>query len=95
MSVDAATVKRIAHLARLKLDEAEVAPLAAELNGILGWIEQLSAVDVAGVEPLASVADLKLRWREDKVTDGGIQADVLANAPEAEFGFYAVPKVIE
>jgi aspartyl-tRNA(Asn)/glutamyl-tRNA(Gln) amidotransferase subunit C len=95
MAVDAATVKRIAHLARLKLDEADVAPLEKELNSILGWVEQLDAVDVTGVEPIASVTDLKLRWRADVVDDGNIQGEVLANAPEAEFGFFAVPKVIE
>lgn len=95
MSIDAATVKRIAHLARLKLDDADVAPLSQELNGILAWIEQLGEVNTDGVEPMTSAVAQQLRWREDVVTDGGIQEDVLKNAPEAEFGFYAVPKVIE
>ena len=95
MSVDAATVKRIAHLARIKLTEEEVAPLTSELNQILGWIEQLGEVDTDGVEPMTAVIPNVLRWREDVVTDGGIQDKVLANAPQAEFGFFAVPKVIE
>lgn len=95
MSVDAATVKRIAHLARIKLDDQEVAPLERELNGILNWIEQLGEVDTDGVEPMTAVIPNKLRWREDVVTDGGYPEKVLANAPQAEFGFFAVPKVIE
>ncbi len=95
MSVDAATVKRIAHLARIKIEEHEVAPLERELNGILSWIEQLGEVDTSGVEPMTAVIPNKLRWREDVVTDGGYPDKVLANAPQAEFGFFAVPKVIE
>lgn len=95
MSVDANTVVRVAKLARLKLSSEEVPLLQGEINGILGWIEQLQEVDVAGVEPMTSVASMQLRWREDKVTDGNKQADVLKNAPEANMGFYAVPKVIE
>jgi aspartyl-tRNA(Asn)/glutamyl-tRNA(Gln) amidotransferase subunit C len=95
MSVDAATVKRIAHLARIKLEDHEVAPLERELNGILSWIEQLGEVDTSGVEPMTAVIPNKLRWREDVVTDGGYPDKVLANAPQAEFGFFAVPKVIE
>ena len=95
MSVDAATVKRIAHLARIKLEDAEVAPLERELNNILSWIEQLAQVDTDGVEPMTAVIPNKLRWREDIVTDGGYPDKVLANAPQAEFGFFAVPKVIE
>lgn len=100
MSVDSATVRRVAHLARVKLDEADVAPLAAELNNILGWVEQLGEVDVSGIEPMTSVAAMQLRWREDVVnadplTGGGRQEDVLANAADAQFGFYAVPKVID
>jgi aspartyl-tRNA(Asn)/glutamyl-tRNA(Gln) amidotransferase subunit C len=100
MSVDDATVRRVAHLARLKLAEADVAPLASELNAILGWIEQLNEVDVRDVEPMTSVAAMTLRWRDDVVnldplTGGDRQGDVLANAPEAQFGFYAVPKVID
>ena len=95
MSVDAATVKRIAHLARIKLDDHEVAPLERELNGILSWIEQLGEVDTDGVEPMTAVIPNTLRWRADEVTDGNVQDKVLANAPQAEFGFFAVPKVIE
>lgn len=95
MSVDAATVKRIAHLARIRLEEAEVAPLEAELNRILGWIEQLGEVDTAGVEPMAAVIPNSLRWRDDAVTDGDIPERVLANAPQPAHGFFAVPKVIE
>ena len=95
MSVDVATVKRIAHLARIKLEDHEVAPLERELNGILSWIEQLGEVNTDGVEPMTAVIPNKLRWRADEVTDGGIQEKVLANAPQAEFGFFAVPKVIE
>lgn len=95
MSVDAATVQRIAHLARIAIEPAEAAALEGELNAILGWIEQLGEVDTAGVEPLAAVIPNTLRWRPDTVTDGGIAGDVLANAPNAEHGFFAVPKVIE
>jgi aspartyl-tRNA(Asn)/glutamyl-tRNA(Gln) amidotransferase subunit C len=95
MSVDAQTVKRIAHLARLKIEEADVAPLQAELNGILGWIEQLNEVDVTSVQPMTVAVAMKLPMRADQITDGGVQEDVLKNAPQAEFGFFAVPKVIE
>ncbi len=95
MSVDAATVTRIAHLARIKLAEGEVEPLTSELNNILGWIEQLGEVDTDGVEPMTAVIANKLRWRDDEVSDGGIQEKVLANAPCGEHGFFAVPKVIE
>lgn len=95
MSVDAATVKRIAHLARIKLTPQEVAPLEGELNAILGWIEQLAEVDTAGVAPMTAVIPIKLAWRDDVVTDGDVLDRVLANSPAAHFGFYAVPKVIE
>ncbi len=95
MSVDLATVTRIAKLARIRLDAHEAEPLVAELNGILGWIEQLGEVDTAGVEPMAAVIPNHLRWRADEVTDGGVVAKVLANAPASEAGFFAVPKVIE
>ncbi len=95
MSVDAPTVRRIARLARLKLDEGEVEPLAGELNHILGWIEQLGEVDVSGVEPMTAVMPIALRWRDDVVSDGEQAAKVLANAPDARHGFFAVPKVIE
>jgi aspartyl-tRNA(Asn)/glutamyl-tRNA(Gln) amidotransferase subunit C len=95
MSVDAHTVRHIAKLARIAVSDEEVAALAPELSNILGWIEQLQEVDVSGVEPMTAVIPNKLRLREDAVTDGGIRASVLENAPAAEHGFFAVPKVIE
>lgn len=95
MSVDAATVRHIAKLARIAVTDAEVEALAPELNNILGWVEQLQEVDVEGVEPMTAVIPNSLRLRDDVVTDGGKQDDVLANAPAAEHGFFAVPKVIE
>ena len=95
MSVDAATVRHIAKLARIAVSDAEVEALAPELNNILGWVEQLQEVDVEGVEPMTAVIPNKLRLRADVVSDGGKRDDVLANAPAAEHGFFAVPKVIE
>jgi aspartyl-tRNA(Asn)/glutamyl-tRNA(Gln) amidotransferase subunit C len=95
MSVDAATVRHIARLARIAVSDEEVSALAPELSNILGWIEQLGEVDVSGVQPMTAVIPNKLRLREDVVTDGGIRDAVLANAPNAEHGFFAVPKVIE
>ena len=95
MPVDIETVRRIASLARIATSEAEAEALVPELNNILGWIEQLGEVDTAGVEPLAAVIPNALRLRDDVVTDGGIRDAVLANAPQAEHGFFAVPKVIE
>jgi len=95
MAIDPKTVANIATLARIKVTEEEKAALAGELSGIMGWIEQLDAVDTAGVEPIASVIDALLPWRKDAVTDGGYPEKVLANAPQAAPGFYAVPKVIE
>src|SRR5438309_3360241 len=95
MSVDVATVRHIARLARISVSEAEVQALAPELNNILGWVEQLQEVDVTGVEPMTAVIPNSLRLRDDAVTDGGIRDKVLANAPAAEHGFFAVPKVIE
>ena len=95
MSVDTATVRHIARLARLKMSDAEVEAMVPELNNILGWVEQLGEVSTDGVEPLTAVIDQPLRLREDAVTDGGIRDEVLANAPEAPHGFFAVPKVIE
>lgn len=88
-------VARVAGLARLKLAADEAAPLTRELNNILGWIDQLQAVDTGNVEPMTAVIPLKRDWRADEVTDGNIQAEVLANAPQAAHGFFAVPKVIE
>ena len=95
MSVDTTTVRHIARLARIAVSEEEVQALAPELSNILGWIEQLQEVDVAGVEPMTAVIPNALRLRDDEITDGGISDDVLANAPVAEHGFFAVPKVIE
>ncbi len=95
MSVDEATVRKIARLARIGIADAEVAPLAGELSAILGWIEQLGEVDTAGVAPMTAVIPNHLAWRADVVSDGAIQSKVLANAPDATSGFFAVPKVIE
>jgi aspartyl-tRNA(Asn)/glutamyl-tRNA(Gln) amidotransferase subunit C len=95
MSVDTKQVRHIAKLARIAMSDGEVEALVPELNAIIGWVEQLAAVDTEGVEPLTAVIDQKLRLREDKVTDGDVRDAVLANAPEAEHGFFAVPKVIE
>jgi aspartyl-tRNA(Asn)/glutamyl-tRNA(Gln) amidotransferase subunit C len=95
MSVDSATVRHIARLARISVSDEEVARLAPELSNILGWIEQLQEVDVEGIQPMTAVIPNTLRLREDKVTDGGIRDAVLKNAPVAEHGFFAVPKVIE
>ena len=95
MSVDNATVAKVARLARIAVSDAEVEAMVPELNNILAWVEQLGEVDVTGIEPMTAVIPLKRDWRADVVTDGDIQADVLANAPEARHGFFAVPKVIE
>jgi aspartyl-tRNA(Asn)/glutamyl-tRNA(Gln) amidotransferase subunit C len=95
MSVSSEQVRHIAKLARIGMSDAEIEALVPELNNILGWVEQLGEVDTDGVEPLATVIDLKLRLRNDAVTDGNIRDEVLANAPEAQHGFFAVPKVIE
>jgi aspartyl-tRNA(Asn)/glutamyl-tRNA(Gln) amidotransferase subunit C len=95
MSVDTATVRHIARLARIAVSDAEADALVPELNNILGWVEQLQEVDVSGIEPMTAVIPNELRMRKDVVTDGGKRDDVLANAPVAEHGFFAVPKVIE
>ncbi|HEY6716377.1 MAG TPA: Asp-tRNA(Asn)/Glu-tRNA(Gln) amidotransferase subunit GatC [Reyranella sp.] len=105
MSLDKDTVARIARLARLKVADEELAPLAGELSGIFAWIEQLNEVDTTNVEPLSSVSDVTLPMRADKVTDGGIAAKILANAPGGAVyidpadknagGFFTVPKVME
>ena len=95
MPVDKATVRRIAHLARIGVEEAELDALEAELNNILAWVEQLSELDTEAVAPLASVNDEDLAWRSDQVSDGGYADDITANAPESHDGFFAVPKVIE
>ena len=95
MSLDPDTVRRIAKLARIGVEEADIARLQGELNGILGWIEQLAEVDVEGVEPLTGGAQIALRMREDAVTDGNISARILANAPDRVGAFFTVPKVVE
>ena len=95
MSVDAATVRRIAHLARIAVAEDEVGHLRGELNAILAFVEQLSEVDVEGVEPMTSVIPMAMKKRPDEVTDGGIPDDILKNAPAAQDGFFMVPKVVE
>jgi aspartyl-tRNA(Asn)/glutamyl-tRNA(Gln) amidotransferase subunit C len=95
MSVTSEQVRHIAKLARIAMSDEEIERLAPELNNILGWVEQLGEVDTAGVEPLTAVIDQKLRLRDDVVTQGNIRDEILANAPEAQHGFFAVPKVIE
>ncbi|MEX2452175.1 MAG: Asp-tRNA(Asn)/Glu-tRNA(Gln) amidotransferase subunit GatC [Rhodospirillales bacterium] len=95
MALDQETVRRIAYLARIRVPEESLDGLAGELSGILGWIEQLNEVDTTGVEPLASVAEVTLPRREDIVSDGNYPERVLANAPESDDGFFAVPKVVE
>ena len=95
MSVDAKTVKRIAKLARIRIEESEVETYRNELNTILGFVEQLGEVDVTGVEPMTSVTPMTLRRREDKVTDGGYPEKIVANAPLTEDNFFMVPKVVE
>jgi aspartyl-tRNA(Asn)/glutamyl-tRNA(Gln) amidotransferase subunit C len=95
MSVDQATVKRVAKLARIKVKDEDLPKLAGELNSILQWIEQLNEVDVKGVEPLTSVVAMKMKKRQDIETDGHIPADVTLNAPASEDHFYMVPKVVE
>ena len=95
MAVDKATVARIATLARIKLPPSEQEHLAQELSTILGWIEQLAEVDTTGVEPMSSVAQMRLPMREDEVTDGNCRDQILVNAPAAERGFFVVPKVVE
>lgn len=95
MSVDETTVRRIAHLARIAVTDEEVSPLKGELNAILAFVEQLSAVDVDGVEPMTSVTPMRMKKRADVVNDGGRASDVVANAPETEDNYFLVPKVVE
>jgi aspartyl-tRNA(Asn)/glutamyl-tRNA(Gln) amidotransferase subunit C len=95
MSVSPEQVRHIAKLARIAMSDEEIERLVPELNNILGWVEQLGEVNTDGIESLATVIDQQLRLRDDVVTDGGIRDEVLANAPEAQHGFFAVPKVIE
>ncbi len=95
MSVDADTVRRIAHLARIAVAEEEVEHLKGELNSILAFVEQLSEVNVEGVEPMTSVTPMEMKQRQDVVTDGGIPDDIIKNAPAADDHFFVVPKVVE
>ena len=95
MSVNEQQVRHVARLARLALGDDEIARMVPELNNILHWVEQLGEVDTDGVEPLTAVIENKLRLRDDVVNDGNCRDDVLKNAPDAQHGFFAVPKVIE
>ena len=95
MSIDTETAARVAKLARIKVDPAELPSLASEFNAILGFIEQLSELDVSDIEPMTSVAPQRLKARVDEVTDGNQQSKVLSNAPDAREGLFAVPKVVE
>ncbi len=95
MAIDQDTARRVAHLARIEVAEADLGPLAEELSAILGFMEQLSGVDVEGVEPMTSVTPMAMEWRADEVTEGGDRDRVLANAPDARDGFFTVPKVVE
>ncbi|MGL4197828.1 MAG: Asp-tRNA(Asn)/Glu-tRNA(Gln) amidotransferase subunit GatC [Allorhizobium sp.] len=95
MSVDLATVKRVARLARIAVSEEDAARMTGELNGILGFVEQLDEVDVSGVEPMTSVTPMAMKKREDAVTDGSKADDIVANAPATDRNFFQVPKVVE
>jgi len=95
MSVDLATVKRVAHLARIAVNEDEAQRMMGELNGILGFVEQLSEVNVDGVEAMTSVTPMAMKKRTDEVTDGNKAADIVANAPNTDQTFFLVPKVVE
>ncbi|MBV0913893.1 Asp-tRNA(Asn)/Glu-tRNA(Gln) amidotransferase subunit GatC [Anianabacter salinae] len=95
MSIDIKTAAHVAKLARIRVEDDALPALAQEFSAILGFIEQLNEVDVDGVEPMTSVTPMRLKRREDVVTDGNIQKQVLANAPDAREGFFAVPKVVE
>ncbi len=95
MSLDPAAVRRIARLARIRVDEAQVAQVQHELSGILNWIEQLDEVDIAGIAPLTGAAQMALAMRPDVITDGSIVEQILANAPDRQADFFAVPKVVE
>jgi len=95
MSVDKDTVRRIAKLSRIALDEARVAPMVDELNGIFAWVQQLNEVNIDGVPPMTSVVEQRLKMRDDVVTDGNAANALMANAPEGEDHFFVVPKVVE
>jgi len=95
MSIDIDTARRVAHLARIRVEEGDLPALAGELSNILTFMEQLNEVDIEGVEPMTSVTPMRLKRREDVVTDGNMQDKILKNAPDAREGFFAVPKVVE
>ena len=95
MSIDIETARRVAKLARIRVDEGDLPALAGELSGILQFMEQLNEVDVTGIEPMTSVTPMRLKRRADVVTDGDIQKAILKNAPDAREGFFAVPQVVE
>jgi aspartyl-tRNA(Asn)/glutamyl-tRNA(Gln) amidotransferase subunit C len=95
LSIDIETARRVAKLARIRVDEGDLPALAGELSGILQFMEQLNEVDVTGIEPMTSVTPMRLKRRADVVTDGNIQSAILKNAPDAREGFFAVPKVVE
>ena len=95
MSIDIETARKVAKLARIRVDEAHLPKLAEQLSGILGFMEQLNEVDVTGIDPMVSVTPMRLARRADVVTDGNIQAQIVKNAPDAREGFFAVPKVVE
>ncbi len=95
MSIDKDTARKVAHLARIAVKEEDLPKLAGELSAVLAFMEQLNEVDVTGIEPMTSVTPMRLKRREDVVTDGNIQAQILKNAPDAREGFFAVPKVVE
>ncbi|MEI4486910.1 Asp-tRNA(Asn)/Glu-tRNA(Gln) amidotransferase subunit GatC [Frigidibacter sp. MR17.14] len=95
MSIDIDTARRVAQLARIAVKEEQLPVLAEQLSGILGFMEQLNEVDVEGIEPMTSVTPMRLKRRVDAVTDGNMPEKILANAPDAREGFFAVPKVVE
>ena len=95
MSINIDTARKVAKLARIRVEESHLPKLAEQLSGILGFMEQLNEVDVAGIEPMVSVTPMRLARRADVVTDGNIQGQILKNAPDAREGFFAVPKVVE
>ena len=95
MSIDVETARRVAKLARIQVEDGDLAALAGELSNILGFMEQLNEVDVTGIEPMTSVTPMRLKRRVDQVTEGDMQDKVLKNAPDAREGFFAVPKVVE
>lgn len=95
MSIDIETARKVAHLARIEVAPEALPPLADALSHILAFMEQLNEVDIDGVEPMSSVTPMALKQRKDAVTDGGYQAQILSNAPDARDGFFAVPKVVE